>query len=48
LKNKQIAVLEKELVKFRLYQKQAPHLNRWHDVDDYLKYDKIKLKILLH
>lgn len=41
LKKQKIAILEKELVKFRLHPKQATNLNKGNDDEDYKKYDKI-------
>lgn len=41
LKKQKIAVLEKELVKFRLHQQQATNLNKGNDEGDYKKYDEI-------
>lgn len=44
LKKYKIAILEKELVKFRLHQQQATNLNRGNDGLDYVKYDKLIYK----
>jgi glycosyltransferase involved in cell wall biosynthesis len=44
LKKYKIAVLEKELVKFRLHQQQATNLNKGNDASDYDKYDKLIYK----
>lgn len=44
LKKYKIAVLEKELVKFRLHQQQATNMNRGNDDSDYLKFDEIIYK----
>jgi glycosyltransferase involved in cell wall biosynthesis len=41
LKKQRIAVLEKELVKFRLHKQQATNVNRGSDDLDYVKYDEI-------
>jgi glycosyltransferase involved in cell wall biosynthesis len=44
LKKYKIAILEKELVKFRLHKQQATNANRGNDDHDYVKYDKIIYK----
>jgi hypothetical protein len=41
LKKYKIAVLEKELVKFRLHQQQATNENRGNDGLDYMIYDRL-------
>lgn len=41
LKKYKIAILEKELVKFRLHQQQATNVNKGNDDSDYVKYDEI-------
>jgi hypothetical protein len=44
LRKYEIAILEKELVKFRLHQQQATNLNKGHDSLDYIVYDRIIYK----
>ncbi|AXP79278.1 Putative glycosyltransferase EpsE [Mariniflexile rhizosphaerae] len=44
LKKYEIAILEKELVKFRLHQQQATNLNKGNDSSDYIAYDRIIYK----
>lgn len=44
LKKYEIAILEKELVKFRLHQQQATNINKGHDSSDYIAYDRIIYK----
>ncbi|GAA4976065.1 glycosyltransferase family 2 protein [Algibacter aquimarinus] len=44
LKKYKIAILEKELVKFRLHKQQATNINRGNDSEDYIKYDKLIYK----
>jgi glycosyltransferase involved in cell wall biosynthesis len=44
LREKKIAIINKELVKFRIHQDQATNVNRGNDIQDYIIYDKLLFK----